>query len=131
MILGILLLCIAVLVGLFAFVLQIMLLVKIFKHAGVGLGILGIFCGPFAFIWGWMKAKELGMKKLMTWLTISIIVSAIAYGAGTASLVSAPEFRKNIKVNGKTLDEIPSESDTKKMIEDAQKEIEKATKEAK
>ena len=30
---------------------------KFFKSQGAGLGILGILCPLFAFIWGWMKAK--------------------------------------------------------------------------
>lgn len=131
MILGSILFGIAFLVGLFGVVLHIMLLVKLFKHGGAGLGILGIFCGPFTFIWGWMKSNQFGMKKLMTWLTIAIIVSAIAYAAGAAAFFSDPDVRKNIKVNGQQLDQIPSEADTKKLIEEAQKELEKATKEEK
>ncbi len=71
--------------ALVALVLHIMLLVKLFKHAGVGLGILGIFCGLFAFIWGWMKCGEYGFKKLMVWLTVAIVISAVLGGASGAA----------------------------------------------
>lgn len=71
--------------GLIALVLHIMLLVKVFKHGGVGLGILGIFCGLFAFIWGWVKCGEYGFKKLMVWLTIFLLISAVLGGASGAA----------------------------------------------
>jgi hypothetical protein len=28
-------------------------------------GILGVFCGLYAFIWGWMNAGRLGLKNIM------------------------------------------------------------------
>jgi hypothetical protein len=49
-------------------------LIVLFSKAGVGLGILGIICSPFAFIWGWMKHKEYGLTKVMTVWTIAIVV---------------------------------------------------------
>jgi hypothetical protein len=72
---------------------HIMVIVKIFKHAGVGLGILSIFCGPFAFIWGWIKSKELGLKKVMMWYTILLVLGILLYGAGGAAMVTSPEAR--------------------------------------
>ncbi len=97
MIAGFILFGLAGIFFLIAVVAQIMLLVKIFKHAGVGLGILGIFCGPFSFIWGWMKSTEFGLKKLMIWLTVSIIAVILLYLGGTAALVASPEAQAKIK----------------------------------
>lgn len=52
----------------------IIVLVQIFKRAGVGLGILGILCSLFAFIYGWVKAKEWGIQKLMIVWTILVVI---------------------------------------------------------
>jgi hypothetical protein len=76
---------------------HIIVIVKIFKHAGVGLGILSIFCGPFAFIWGWIKSKELGLKKVMLAYTILLILGVVLYGAGGAAMVTSPEMQKAIQ----------------------------------
>lgn len=62
MILGSILFVIAGILGLILLVQHIMLLVKLFKHGGVGLGILGLCIGLFAFVWGWIKATEFGFK---------------------------------------------------------------------
>jgi hypothetical protein len=65
-------------------VLQILVVVKMFKNAGVLHGILGLICGLYAFIWGWMNANKLGIKNLMLiWtalLFLYIILSAV-FGA--------------------------------------------------
>lgn len=99
MILGFILMGIAAIIGLVSTVLYIMLLVKVFQHAGAGLGILGLFCGPFTYIWGWMKSGELGLKKLMVWLTITFAVALVFYFAGAAALVTSPEMQEQIKKN--------------------------------
>jgi hypothetical protein len=52
----------------------IKVLIVLFSKAGVGLGILGIICSLFAFIWGWMKHKEYGLTKVMTVWTIAIVI---------------------------------------------------------
>jgi hypothetical protein len=52
----------------------IKVLIVLFSKAGVGLGILGIICSLFAFIWGWMKHKEYGLTKVMTVWTIAVVV---------------------------------------------------------
>lgn len=43
----------------------IMTLIKMFKHESTGLAVLGIFCGIWAFIWGWMNAKKHDHQKIM------------------------------------------------------------------
>ena len=78
-------------------VLHIIVIVNIFKRAGVGLGILSIFCSPFTFIWGWVKAGEYGIKKLMMWYTILLVIGVILYGAGSAAMLTSPEAQQAIK----------------------------------
>ena len=65
-------------------VLQILVVVKMFQNAGVLHGILGLLCGLYAFIWGWMNANKLGIKNLMliwTVLLILYIILSAVFGA--------------------------------------------------
>ena len=57
-----------------------MVLIKMFQNENVGLGILGIFCGLWAFIWGWMKAKEHGLQKIMKIWTVAFVAVLVGYG---------------------------------------------------
>lgn len=66
-----------VVVALIALVLHIMLLIKVFQYGGALFGILGIICGLFAFIWGWMKCGDYGFRNLMIWLTIASLATAV------------------------------------------------------
>ena len=43
----------------------IMVLIKLFPDQGVLYGILGIICGLYTFIWGWMNASRLGIQQTM------------------------------------------------------------------
>ncbi|NQT93847.1 MAG: hypothetical protein HQ559_13895 [Lentisphaerae bacterium] len=74
-----------VIVGIISVVCWIMVLIKIFKD-NVGLGILGVVCGLFAFIYGWVKVKEYAVKKIMIVWSIVFVVSLVlnALGAGAA-----------------------------------------------
>ncbi|HEX7313912.1 MAG TPA: hypothetical protein VF297_08315 [Pyrinomonadaceae bacterium] len=65
------------LVLLAAFVVQILVVVKMFQNAGALHGILGLICGLYAFIWGWMNASKLGIRNLMIIWTVLIIIYAI------------------------------------------------------
>lgn len=60
----------------------IMVLVKLFKAEGVLKGILGIICGIYPFIWGWIKKDELDIGKLMmTWTVfvgVGVLVNILA-----------------------------------------------------
>jgi hypothetical protein len=61
----------------------IMVLIRMFKDAGVVHGIIGILCSLYAFIWGWMNAGKLGLRNLMlAWTAILVlyIILAIAFG---------------------------------------------------
>jgi peptidoglycan biosynthesis protein MviN/MurJ (putative lipid II flippase) len=77
-------------------VLYIVLLVKLFKHGGIGLGILGFFCSLFTYIWGWMKASELGLKNLMIWLTITMLIAAALIGAGAPDALREAEAQQRL-----------------------------------
>ncbi len=59
----------------------IMVLIKIFKD-NVGLGILGIVCNLFAFIYGWVKVKEYNIKNVMLAWTVAYVIFVIAYALG-------------------------------------------------
>ncbi|CAN5909113.1 hypothetical protein BH11VER1_BH11VER1_09350 [soil metagenome] len=90
------------LAGLASFVCFILVLIQMFKCAGAGMGIMGIItCGWGAFIWGWIKAKEYGLKKLMLGWTAAIVVMMLAYVGiaifGVAAAASNPEFQDAFK----------------------------------
>ena len=73
----------AIVAGIAAFVCQIIVVVKMFQTAGALQVILGLICGLWAFIWGWMNAGKLGIKNVMliwTVLIVLYIVLAIAGG---------------------------------------------------
>ena len=83
--------------ALIALALHIVLLVKLFQFGSVGLGILGVLCSPFAFVWGWMKCGDYGFQKLMVWLTIAIVLSSVFGGVWRSGRVrqNLPEQRAN------------------------------------
>ena len=78
-------------------ILYIMLLIKIFRHSGVGLGIIAICVPLFGIIWGWMKVTEFGIKKLMISLTLSIVMAALLAGVGVVAAVNSPEAKEAAK----------------------------------
>lgn len=73
----------------------IMVLIKMFQNEKPLIGILGILCGLWAFIWGWMKASTLGTKKTMMIWSASIVLSIIGQvivGAAVASQIQNGEI---------------------------------------
>lgn len=81
------------LVLLAAIVVQILVVVKMFKNAGALHGILGLLCGLYAFIWGWMNANKLGIKNLMliwTGLLILYFILAAVFGASFGYNMATP-----------------------------------------
>jgi hypothetical protein len=89
----------AAIAGITSLICLIMVLIKMFQRAGAGLGIVGIItCGIAAYIWGWMKAKELNLTKIMLIWTAAIVVSVIANVAAGGLMAKAvsedPEFQK-------------------------------------
>lgn len=69
-----------------AFVIYVMVLIKQFKDAGPVHGIIGILCGLWTFIWGWMNATRLNIRNLMLIWTALIILYFVlgALGGGFA-----------------------------------------------
>jgi len=55
----------------------ILVLIKLFKKEGVGLGILGLICGIYTFIWGWINHKPQKITNIMLVWTILLIISLI------------------------------------------------------
>ena len=81
------------LLALVAFVVQILVVVKMFQNAGVVHGILGIICGLYAYIWGWMNSGKLNIRNLMiiwTALIILIIILNLVFGASMAATGYGP-----------------------------------------
>jgi hypothetical protein len=55
----------------------IIVLIRMFKEAGVVHGIIGILCSLYAFIWGWMNAGKYGLRNIMLIWTVLIIAYII------------------------------------------------------
>jgi hypothetical protein len=56
----------------------IIVLVKLFQQKGAGHGILGLICGLYTFIWGWMNATTLNIKNVMIGWSACIVGQIIA-----------------------------------------------------
>ncbi len=78
---------IALLVGLGSLICFIIVLIKLFQNEGALKGILGIICGLYTFIWGWMNADKLGIKNIMIIWTLLILVSLVLNFAFGASMI--------------------------------------------
>jgi hypothetical protein len=68
----------------------ILVLVKLFQSEGVGKGILGLICGIYTFIWGWMHQDKVGVKNLMLIWTLLIIASIVLGVMGGVQMM--PKF---------------------------------------
>ena len=55
----------------------IIVLIKLFQNEGALKGILGLICGLYTFIWGWMNATRLNIKNIMMIWTLLIILSIV------------------------------------------------------
>lgn len=78
-----------------SFVCWIMVLIKMFQTEKPLIGVLGILCGLWAFIWGWMKAGTLGLKKIMLIWSACFVLTIIGYGlfvAGMAAKIQSGEI---------------------------------------
>jgi hypothetical protein len=74
--------------SLVSFVIFIMVLIRLFKENGALHGILGIFCGLYPFIWGWMKHRELDLTRKMTiWSICSVILILMQVAAVMIPLI--------------------------------------------
>jgi len=68
----------------------ILVLIKLFQSEGALKGILGLICGLYTFIWGWMHQDKLGVKNLMLYWTLLIIASIVLGVMGGVALM--PKF---------------------------------------
>jgi tetratricopeptide (TPR) repeat protein len=73
----------------------IIVLIKLFKKEGPILGIVGLLCGFFTFIWGWIKHKQLELTKVMLIWTITIIVPPVL-AVGIPFLAPGVDIRKQL-----------------------------------
>ena len=87
----------AVIGGVGSLICAIMVLVQLFKKEGTGMGILGIFCTIYTYIWGWIKSKELGLTKLMLGWTAGIILLIIGQALLGVGIATSPEVQKAIQ----------------------------------
>ena len=81
-------LLVAVVVGIGSLICWVMVLIQMFKTQGPLHGILGIICGLYAFIWGWMKAKELHLSTIMMAWTACIVLAILVNVLATAMLTA-------------------------------------------
>ncbi len=58
-----------------SFVCYIIVLVKIFKSGNTVAGVLGLFCGPIAFIVGWMQHDDLDSTTIMQIWTLALVAA--------------------------------------------------------
>ena len=55
----------------------IMVVIKMFQNQGPLHGILGLICGLYAFIWGWINADKVGIKNIMMIWSLLILISIV------------------------------------------------------
>jgi len=67
----------AAICGIVSLVCFIIMVIPLFKEKGALHGILGIICGIYTFIWGWMNAARLGKKQVMLIWTIALIATVV------------------------------------------------------
>ena len=67
----------AMLVGIGCLICFIIVLIKLFQNEGALKGILGIICGLYTFIWGWMNSERLGIRNIMMIWTLLLIVQLV------------------------------------------------------
>jgi hypothetical protein len=92
------LLVLRVLVGLVALACFVLVLVRIFQEGQTALGVSCVvlfFCfgvgGLITFVFGWMRAVDWGITKLM-WLWTGCIVAAIALALAAVAFAPPPGF---------------------------------------
>jgi hypothetical protein len=75
------------LLGLVNLVLAIIVLIKLFQTEGALKGILGLICGLYTFIWGWMNAGKLGIRNIMlAWTAILILYLILSFAFGATMI---------------------------------------------
>ena len=65
--------------GIAQFVCFIIVVIKLFQNEGPLYGILGIICGIYTLVWGWMNADKLNIRKIVLAWTVLIAVQLVLY----------------------------------------------------
>jgi len=82
---------VALCVGLGSLICFIIVLIKLFQNEGTLKGILGLICGLYTFIWGWMNATRLNLKNIMMiWTLLIIIQLVLNFAFGVAMIPGYP-----------------------------------------
>jgi len=81
----------AIVAGLGCLVCWVMVLIKMFQNEKPLIGILGVLCGLWAFIWGWMNSTKHNLKKIMLIWTGCFVLSLIGNGIAAAGAKSMIE----------------------------------------
>src|SRR3954462_14468662 len=71
-----------IVVGIGSLVCFIIVLIKLFQQKGALHGILGIICGLYTFVWGWIESTRLGKKKFMPLWARFLIGGLVLQGLG-------------------------------------------------
>ena len=66
----------------------IIVLIRMFKESAVK-GIIGLICGLYAFIWGWMNSSA-GLKNIMLLWPLAIILGVIGGAIGGFAAIPRP-----------------------------------------
>lgn len=74
---GLILMLLAAAAGIGSLVCWIIILIEMFQKDTVIVGILGIICGLWAFIWGWMNVPKHGKRQIMQIWTACILAGIV------------------------------------------------------
>ncbi len=66
--------------GAIVWLMGIVVLIKLFQREGCLMGILGLICMAYTFIWGWVNAKKENLTTVMVIWTILAGLAFIASG---------------------------------------------------
>jgi len=81
----------AMLVGIGCLICFIIVLIKLFQNEGALKGILGLICGLYTFIWGWMNSERLAIRNIMMiWTLLAVIQLVLNFVFGVAMIPGYP-----------------------------------------
>jgi hypothetical protein len=71
-------LALTILAGIGNLICLIIVVMRMFSLEGTMKGLLGLFCGLYAYGWGWMNQREHNLMDVMYIWTISILLGIVA-----------------------------------------------------
>ena len=60
----------------------IIVVIKMFQTGNVVSGIIGLICGLWAFIWGWMNVGKVGRNVMVLWTIVTILATVFNVAGG-------------------------------------------------